>query len=241
MYQVVSDIHGCQTLEVPLTSEGLLDIDATSALKQRPKIIFVCNPNNPTGSVQPDRNLERLLDTTEGQCIVAVDEAYIEFCRDKSLVSKVAQYPHLVVMRTMSKAFGLAGLHVGFALADSHVIRTLQKISNPYPIPDPCAQIALSALSDDGIKALDENISEIIRIRDNFSKNVKHSHGFRRQLPSFANFVLAEFDDADDAMKRLKTRGVIARRFRNVLGCDEWVRFSIGTESQMDIALAALA
>ncbi|NEL70267.1 aminotransferase class I/II-fold pyridoxal phosphate-dependent enzyme, partial [Escherichia coli] len=136
---------------VPGLSDWQLDLPGIAASLDGVKVVFVCSPNNPTGQVINPDDMRALLEMTRGKAIVVADEAYIEFCPQATLAGWLSDYPHLVVLRTLSKAFALAGLRCGFTLANAEVISLLMKVIAPYPLSTPVADIAAQALSEQGI------------------------------------------------------------------------------------------
>ena len=149
MYEVSANINNVHLSKVPLTKEFQLDLEALeSAIKPHSKIIWICSPNNPTGNSIDRQDIEMVLNNFDG--LVVVDEAYINFSRQKSLVTDLADYPNLVVLQTLSKAWGLAGLRVGMAFASSEIIGYLNKVKPPYNISEPVQELALKALDEIG-------------------------------------------------------------------------------------------
>lgn len=125
------------------------------------KVVFVCSPNNPTGQIINPQDIRSLLEMTRGKALVVADEAYIEFCPQATLAGWLEEYPHLVVLRTLSKAFALAGLRCGFTLANKAIIDLLLKVIAPYPLSTPVADIAAQALAPQGISAMRERVAQI--------------------------------------------------------------------------------
>ncbi|MEM6625934.1 MAG: histidinol-phosphate transaminase [Pseudomonadota bacterium] len=241
VYRFTADTHRCGVVEIPLTLEGQMDLDAIANLDPLPRVIFVCRPNNPLGSIHAAEDVSRLLELAAGKSLVALDEAYIEFCEEESLAPLIAEHSNLIVMRTLSKAFGLAGLHVGFGLAQPGIIETLNKLINPYPIPDPCARLAIEALSPAGVDRMRASVDRVVQTRRAFENALRVSPKCTKIMPSRTNFVLAAFEDAGQIMTELSERNIIARRFLKPATGDQWIRFSIGAPEVMDEIAAALA
>lgn len=150
MYAISAETIGVERKVVPLTSEWQLDLDAIEAQLDNVKVVFVCSPNNPTGNLVERKDIIKLLEMTQDKAIVVMDEAYIDFCPEASTVDLLDQYPNLAILRTLSKAFALAGLRCGFTLANKELIDVLLKVIAPYPVPVPVAEIATQALSQEG-------------------------------------------------------------------------------------------
>ncbi len=240
LYEITSTIHGAQVLPVPLLGDFNLDREAIARAPSNIKLVFLCNPNNPTGNLIPPKDLRFVLDTFRDRAIVAIDEAYIEFCPEQSSVPLLAEYENLVVIRTMSKAFGLAGIHVGFSLANREIIDLLRKTITPYPIPSPCAEIAFDALSPAGIGQLQSNRAHIEKSRTLFLEGLRKLENVERIYPGVGNFVLVKYKDADETFNGLVKRGIIARNQNAIVPLQGCIRFSIGTTDQMTLVLRAL-
>lgn len=239
MYQVSADIHGVGIIEIPRTSSFELDVDAVKAVDTA-KLIFICSPNNPTGNVSSRHELRDILDRFRDSALVVVDEAYIEFCPDHSLLPLLNEVPNLVILRTLSKAFGLAAVRCGFVLATKDVIELLSKIIAPYPVPSPVAQIAMQALSERGLKRLRHRVEEINRIRNSFAAQLDSMQGIVKVTESWGNFVLVEFSDEPQAVALLAAEGVVVRTPYTQGLIHNSQRISIGTAAQMDTVVVAL-
>ncbi len=238
MYRVSADIQNAEVVDVPLTADFELDVEAICA-RGDVKLVFICNPNNPTGNAFRREDIIAVLRHFEGRALVLVDEAYIEFCPRHSLVEELPGFEHLVVVRTLSKAFGLAGVHVGFLLANEAVMSIMRKVVAPYPLADPCAQIALMALGGAGIETMRGQIQEIARIREAFCRTLDALPAVRGYRPSEVNFVLATFAQPDHAWRALTSAGIVARRLPGRRLADA-IRFTIGGEEEMAQVAAAL-
>ncbi|EKO3750728.1 histidinol-phosphate transaminase, partial [Vibrio metschnikovii] len=151
MYAISAETFGVERKQVPLSADWQLDLTAIEANLEQVKLVFVCSPNNPTGNLIRRQDIIALLDMTQDRAIVVMDEAYIDFCPEASTVDLLQTYPNLAILRTLSKAFALAGLRCGFTLASPAIINLLLKVIAPYPVPVPVADIALQALSPSGL------------------------------------------------------------------------------------------
>ncbi|SHG80880.1 histidinol-phosphate transaminase [Ferrimonas marina] len=198
---------------------------------QDSKLVFVCNPNNPSGTVLAPEQLETLAGQLPNSLLV-VDEAYIEFCPQQTLAKAIDRCPNLVVLRTLSKAFALAGARCGFVLANRAVIETLEKVIAPYPVPEPVAQLALEALSPEGLKRMQTQVAQLNARRDALALRLSCYPGVRRVLPSKANFILFKIDHARALYDALVAQGLLIRAYSNPqLG--DWLRISIGSDSEL--------
>lgn len=239
MYQVCAEIQDAGVVDVPLTRDYQLDVPAITSVDDV-KLIFICNPNNPTGNSFRREDILAIASHFAGKALVAVDEAYIEFCPQQTVANELQNFENLVVIRTMSKAFGLAGVHVGYLLANDSVMSTMRKVAAPYPLADPCAQIALHALSQDAVALMKGQVSRINQIRTEFCNNIAELPIVTALLPSVANFVLVFFAEPKAAWNALTEAGIVARRIPHPR-LAECIRFSIGTEREMERVSQVLA
>lgn len=165
MYSVSAETIGVECRTVPTKADWQLDLPAIADSLVNVKVVYVCSPNNPTGQIINPQDFHTLLEMTRDKALVVADEAYIEFCPQATLAGWLAEYPHLVILRTLSKAFALAGLRCGFTLANEEVIALLMKVIAPYPLSTPVADIAAQALSAQGIAAMRERVAQILNER----------------------------------------------------------------------------
>ena len=161
MYSVSAETIGIEYRTVPALSDWQLNLPAIAEQLDGVKVVYLCSPNNPTGNLINQDDIRQLLAMTAGKALVVADEAYIEFCPQATLTGWLKDYPHLVILRTLSKAFALAGLRCGFALANKPVIDLLMKVIAPYPLATPVADVAGQALSDQGIVLMREHVAQL--------------------------------------------------------------------------------
>ena len=229
MYEVSANINNVHLSKVPLTKEFQLDLEALeSAIKPHSKIIWICSPNNPSGNSIDRQDIEMVLNNFDG--LVVVDEAYINFSRQKSLVTDLADYPNLVVLQTLSKAWGLAGLRVGMAFASSEIIGYLNKVKPPYNISEPVQELALKAL--DEIGQVNDMILQLVDARKQLELDFVKSPQVVKVYPSDANFLLVEFTQARAMYDFLVGKGIVVRDRSNVLLCDNCLRITVGTDAE---------
>jgi len=229
MYEVSANINNVHLSKVPLTKEFQLDLEALeSAIKPHSKIIWICSPNNPSGNSIDRQDIEMVLNNFDG--LVVVDEAYINFSRQKSLVTDLADYPNLVVLQTLSKAWGLAGLRVGMAFASSEIIGYLNKVKPPYNISEPVQELALKAL--DEIGQVNDMILQLVDARKQLELDFVKSPPVVKVYPSDANFLLVEFTQARAMYDYLVGKGIVVRDRSNVLLCDNCLRITVGTDAE---------
>lgn len=237
-YKTCADIQGAGIIDVPLTHD--YDWDNTAIFKaaeaaERLKIIFLCSPNNPTGTIIKDDLVEQLC-ARFPQTLIVIDEAYEEFSSARSYIPKTAEFPNLVVLRTLSKAYALAGVRGGAAIADPRVIELMLKVLPPYPIARPVEDTILTALSPAAMSTHAARLSEWLSERERMFTQLQSSPYIRKVWPSEANFLLIDVQDDEALMTELSRRQVKIRDYRTTTG---HMRISIGSPEENTIALAA--
>ena len=240
MYAISAETCGVGIVEQPLTASRQPDWPAITDRLSDVKLVFLCSPNNPTGDLVGREGLTALLETARDRAIIVVDEAYIEFCPEASVVDLIAQYPNLVVTRTLSKAFALAGIRCGFTLANAEVIAMLAKVIAPYPIPEPIAQIAAQALSPMGLELMEERVLELNRQKARFKAELTTLPCVQEVFEDKGNFVLVRFTDGAAVFAAMKAAGIILRDFSSKPGLEHCIRVTVGYQNEMDAVLAVL-
>ncbi|PJG85750.1 histidinol-phosphate transaminase [Conservatibacter flavescens] len=240
MYAVSSETCGISAKTVPLTADFQLDLTEIEKNLEGVKVVFVCSPNNPTGNLLKRSDLLKLLQMTQGRAIVVVDEAYIDFCPEASLVTELKNYPHLAIIRTLSKAFALAGLRCGFTLANEELISVLQKVIAPYPLPVPVADIATQALSSEGIEQVQSRITEVLTNRQWLIEELSKLSNVVQIFDSEANYILVKFTDGQKVFQTLWDQGIILRDQHKALGLANCIRITIGTKDEMEKTMNAI-
>ncbi len=235
MYQVSAETAGVSCREIPLMSDWQLDLPAIKNNLNGVKLVFLCSPNNPTGNPIHRQDIIALLEHTKGQVLVVVDEAYIDFCPELSTVDLLGTHPHLVILRTLSKAFALAGLRCGFTLANPDVINNLLKVIAPYPVPVPVADIAIKALSPEGIACMQEQVSVLGKNRDFLSQALSVYNGVT-VFEGQGNYILVKLPDADALFRRLWNLGITLRK-PPIKDC---LRISIGSRRECEHVITAI-
>lgn len=213
MYSISAKTSGINVTEVAPGVNLNLDIEGLcSQIKQNKniKIVFLCRPNNPTGELVKRADVEKLLRSAQNS-IVVIDEAYIEFCIQDSVADLLSVYPNLAIVRTLSKAFSLAGLRCGMILGNTGIIESVKKVIAPYPVAQPVAAIAERSLSEAGVAAMRQRVEVIKRNRDYLVAELKKLKAVRRVYPSKTNFVLFEVDQASVVYRQLWRRGIALR------------------------------
>lgn len=242
MYSVAAAIQGARVLSVPLVREKDFAVDPDAvirAITPETKLVFLCSPNNPTGQLLDRDAVLKVVTALATRAVVVVDEAYAEFSTEPSLVQELDANPNLVVLRTLSKAYGLAGARVGVTLASPQLIGVLQKIIAPYPIPAPVVRAALDALTPAGISAARQSALDLVGERRRLTAALVKLPHVRKIWPSDANFLLVEVTDSARVMNIARAAGLVIRdRSKDV---PNTVRITIGTRAENDFALETLA
>lgn len=224
MYRVAAAINDVEMREVQLGENFTLPVDMMlECADDATKVMFICSPNNPTGNAFPHREILRLADRFNG--IVVVDEAYIDFSDMPSLTNEISQHPNIVVLQTLSKAWGMAGLRLGIALADAQIIDIMSKVKYPYNINVATTRIAGQLLLND----VTDHVEEIKAQRAEVARKLSAVKTVRHIYPSDANFLLVRFDNPDEVYDYLISKGIIVRNRSRVRGCDGCLRITIGT------------
>ncbi|WP_448098310.1 histidinol-phosphate transaminase [Luteibacter yeojuensis] len=241
MYAVCARIQGAAVIEAPLEAAGELDADKLlAAVTPATKLVFVCTPNNPTGNLVRRDVLERLARELDGRAVLVIDEAYAEFSGVASATSLIDDHDNVAVLRTLSKAWSLAGARVGALVARAEVIALLRRIIPPYPLPSPCVDAALGALSYEGRRVQRHHLQEILAERARMFAALSAMPGVREVLPSHANFLAVRFDDAAGTYRRLLAAGIVVRDITRYPGLGDALRITVGTGNENDRVLAIL-
>lgn len=237
MYQVGAAIADVEVREVPLFPDFQPDVEAIlTTANAHSKLLFICHPNNPTGNLMDTRAMETLLDGFPG--IVVIDEAYIDFAPEYSMVKYLEKYPKLIVMQTLSKAWGLAGIRMGMAFASDAIIDYYNKVKPPYNINILTQEAALKELEREDQKAA--WVEELIRTRELLAAALREMPMVKKVYPSETNFLLVQVTDPLGLYQYLLEQGIIVRDRSRVLFCDGSLRISIGTASENQQLISAL-
>ena len=238
MYKVSADIQNVGVQQVLLTEDFQLDLDTVKhKLRGATKIVFVCSPNNPTGNTIRPGDIEELLELAPG--LVVVDEAYIDFTRDPSWVTKLSKHTNLVVLHTLSKAWGLASIRLGMAFADREVIKILNHIKPPYNVPGPVQQLALEAMKEN-VGSKDLEVAQVLKERERLAPLLQALPGVVEVIPSQTNFFLVRFEDSKKVFDSLIDRKVVVRDRSNQPLCEGCLRLTIGTQDENERLLTEL-
>ncbi|MGY0651400.1 histidinol-phosphate transaminase [Luteimonas sp. A537] len=246
MYAVSARLQGARLVEVPLEEAGgdfVLDPGAVigKALRSGARIVFLCSPSNPTGGLVSHVDIETIARALDGRALVVVDEAYVEYTDQPSAVALLSRLPNLAVLRTLSKAHALAAARIGCVIADAALVAALRACQAPYPVPAPCAALALAALAPDALAATRARAADAVAEREPMRSALAALPNVRRVYPSQGNFLLLRFADAGAALKALLAAGVVVRDQRAAPGLDDALRITVGTAAENARVLAALS
>jgi histidinol-phosphate aminotransferase len=237
MYEVCARINDVEYRSVALRDDFQLDMPAMlAAIEADTRVVWLCSPNNPTGISFATADVERILQATQG--IVVVDEAYIDFASHPSMLRALQQYPRLIVLQTLSKAWGQAAIRCGMAFASPEIISYFNKVKYPYNVPLPTQQQALKALGD--VEGKERAVREILEQRKVVAEALLALPYCLKVYPSDANFLLVRVTDANVLYDYLVQRGIIVRNRNKVTLCAGCLRITIGTPAENQTLLAAL-
>ncbi len=243
MYAVAARIQGAAVVEVPLLRERGYALDVAgvvAALDAGARLVFLCTPNNPTGNLLGDDAVASVLDAAAGRALVVVDEAYMEFAGREGYADWIDRHPHLVVLRTLSKAHGLAGARLGTLIAIPPVVALLRKVIPPYALAQPAVDAVMRALEPGVLAVTRERLVGVVAERERLAAALPGARGVRRVWPGAGNFLLVEFDDAAAALAAIAGVGLLVRDFRGKAGLGDALRVTVGTPEQNDRLLRSL-
>jgi histidinol-phosphate aminotransferase len=237
MYEVSAAINDVKIKKVPLTKDFQLDLEAIEeGVDDFTKIIFLCSPNNPTANSLHREDIEIILNNYFG--IVVIDEAYINFSASPTFSRELADYPNLVVMQTLSKAWGLAALRVGMAFSSNEITNILNRIKPPYNINQASQELVLKAL--DEVEQVNDMIREIVEQRSELQQSLATLKNVQVVYPSDANFLLVKINQARDVYEALLQEGIVVRDRSKVILCDDCLRITVGTPNENILLVSAL-
>jgi len=245
MYVVCARLQNAPRIEVPLVDgEAGFAPDfaavADAALANSAKLVFLCSPSNPTGAAIPLAEIEALARELEGRALVVVDEAYGEFSEVPSATTLLGKLSNVAVLRTLSKAHALAAARIGSLIANAALIDVLRRCQAPYPVPTPCAELALSGLSEVALELTRQRVETVKAERTRLLPALSALPGVLRVYPSQGNYLLVRFSNAEAAFRALLAAGVVVRDQRAAPQLGNALRISIGTPEQNDRVIAAL-
>lgn len=237
MYEVSANINDIAIQKAPLLSDYQLNLAHIEQLvNAHTKIIWICSPNNPTGNSLDRIDIETILNHFEG--IVVVDEAYINFSKQKSFVQSLIDYPNLVVLQTLSKAWGLAGLRLGMCFASPQIIGYLNKVKAPYNINIVTQELALQALEEVG--QVNDMIKLLVDMRVALAQVIASIPHVIQVFPSDTNFILVKIPKARELYEYLLSQGIIVRDRSALELCEDSLRITVGTEQENTLLVDAM-
>jgi histidinol-phosphate aminotransferase len=226
MYKVLADVNDIEVKEVVLDTKFQPNIDAIlNEVNKNTKLLFLCSPNNPTGNSFTEASVLKLLQEFNG--LVVIDEAYIDFSKQKSWLKRIEEFPNLIITQTLSKAYGMAGIRLGICYASKEIISILNRIKPPYNVNELTQQKALSRLSD--LKQIRHQISDLLVERQRLSESLETISYVQTIYPSDANFILIKVDDATKRYNQLLEKNIVIRNRSKQHLCDNCLRLTIGT------------
>ena len=237
MYKVLANINCISLDEVPLNDDfQLVTKNILNQISTQTKAIFLSSPNNPSGNSFRREDILTLLQSFTG--LVVIDEAYIDFSTQKSLVSDLSSYPNLIITQTLSKAYGLAGIRLGICIASEEIIDILNKIKPPYNINSLTQERAISALED--WDTTQRQITQLIAERKGLFAQLEKISFVEKVYPSDANFLLVRVDDANKRYAQLIQNNIVVRNRSKQVECENCLRFSVGTPQENQLLIETL-
>ena len=229
MYSVLANINAIEIKSVQLDADFQPKVeDILNVANSNSKLLFLCSPNNPTGNSFEVKSIERLIDEFKG--IVVIDEAYIDFSNKESWISRLNEFSNLIITQTLSKAHGMAGIRLGICYASEEIISVLNRIKPPYNVNILTQQKAISQLEQQGLTQ--NQVTNILKERDLLITKLESIDYISKIYPSDANFVLVEVDDANKRYDQLIDKGIVIRNRTTQPGCENCLRFTIGTPKE---------
>lgn len=234
MYSVAAEINDVQYIPVQLDDDFSLPLEKLLETAQGCKAIFICSPNNPTGNAFPKREIIAIAERFNG--VVVVDEAYIDFSSEESMIGEIESHPNIIVLQTLSKAWGMAGLRLGLAFATPYIMEIFSQVKYPYNINVASIKMATGILQN----GIADQTAEIIGERESLAQKLAKLDIVEKVYPSDANFLLVKFNDPNTVYGYLIEKGIIVRNRNNVPGCAGCLRISVGRKNENELLLKAL-
>ncbi|MWW23617.1 histidinol-phosphate transaminase [Algibacter lectus] len=229
MYEVLANLNAVEIRKVNLSETFQPKVDAIlEAADAHSKVLFLCSPNNPTGNSFSTESVEKLLKTFKG--LVVIDEAYIDFSTEKSWLTRLEEFPNLVITQTLSKAYGMAGIRLGICYASEEILKVLNTIKPPYNVNELSQKKAIELLNNKDLAK--KQIQDILEERAVLISDLATISFVSKIYPSDANFILAKVDDATKRYNQLVEKGVVVRNRTTQFGCENCLRFTVGTKEE---------
>lgn len=245
MYSHSAQVQGVEMLEVPLTpGDFQLDVDrivSTQAANPTAKLVFVCSPNNPTANLMKRQDVLRLAGELSGKALIVVDELYLDYSGSESVATEIPEHPNIVVLRSMSKEYSLAGERFGITIAHPDVISILGRMLPPYPLAETAIRAVRAVMSPDGMGYAKARIQQILDERERLEKTFNESPAVLQVFPSDANFLLVRVTEPKRLIATMDGAGIKIRDRSSLRGAEGSVRISVGTPQENDAMLAAFS
>jgi len=240
MYKVSANVNDVGIVEVPLTEAFDLRIpEMLKAVTPNTKLMFICSPGNPTCKAIPLTDICKIAESSAYNGIIVVDEAYVDFSGETSAISLIQSYPNVVILQTLSKAFGLAGIRCGFAIGREDVIQLMNNVKAPYNVNKLTSEVAFNAVKN--VATLEENIKVLLEQRDVVMKALNELHFVTKVYPSDSNFVLARLKKkSKEVYTSMANNGIVVRYRGSEMHCDECLRLTIGKPEENTACLELL-
>jgi histidinol-phosphate aminotransferase len=237
MYKVCANINDVRVKQTNLTEEFQLNVESIlDSIDNHTRMLFLCSPNNPTGNNLNRMDIELLINNFPG--IVIIDEAYINYSKQKTFLQELTEYENLIVMQTLSKAWGLAALRLGIGFASEKIIDLFNKVKPPYNINVASQQLGTKALS--GIEQVNDNIKITVAERELLQQQLRQFSFIEKVYPSAANFILIKTDNADELYKYLSAKKIIVRNRSKEPLCENCIRITVGTPHENELLIETL-
>jgi len=238
MYRIAATIQGARVIDVARQADDGFRIDfekLEQVIDEQSgiRLVFLTSPNNPTGDLVGQTELEVVLKACEGKALVVLDEAYIEFCDAESAIGLIGRYPHLVVLRTLSKAWAAAGVRCGVVIANPEVIGLLKRVIPPYPLATMAIDTALRAISGDAVSRQQQFVDKVRKQKADLLGFLQNCDWVREVVPGEANFILLRVPDADALVAWCAGCGIRIRNFTSQAQLEGCVRLTIGSADEM--------
>lgn len=236
MYEVSANINDVELIKLPLNKNFQIEKKDLEPyfLDEFLKLIFICSPNNPTGNLLKTEDIEFILEKFTG--IVIIDEAYIDFCEQPSFITKISKYPNLIIIQTLSKAWGMAGIRLGIGYMNEEILSYYNRVKAPYNISVINQQTAMEALNNE--EKFTQEVRAILIEKQRLIQNLSKLKMIKKIFPSNANFLLVEVENADELYGKLIEKKIIIRNRNSVI--KNCVRISVGTFEENEELLNAL-
>ncbi len=243
MYKVYADVQAVELNKVPLDADRDFAFDADAvidAADENSKLVFICSPNNPTGTLAARDDILRVAEARRDRSVIVVDEAYIEFAARSSMIEDLDGHDNMVVLRTMSKAFALAGARCGALVGSEEAVTMLSRVLSPYSFSTPVTERVLDAMTDDGFAKARELVARTVAERERVAAALAASDAVRKVWPSDANFLFVRFANVDAVRECLREHRILIREFASLPDYRGCARITIGTTDENDLLIAAL-